>query len=227
MKSFKKTVRRKPGTLTMMMNRAQSAILPAAILGSVFVIVIGVFVSSLMSVPGDWLQPVPVHAVPVPEPPAGEQAAPEEAAAAPVAAPQGECTVSGKFPEKVIQWCGLISRYAAEAGLEPNLVAAVMLQESGGDAKAYSKSGAVGLLQVMPRDGLAAKFMCVNGPCFTSRPTISELEDPEFNVSYGTRMLSGLLSKTGDIREALKAYGPKDVGYYYADIVLTIFNNYR
>jgi len=44
------------------------------------------------------------------------------------------------------------------------LIAAVILQESGGDPSAYSSSGAVGLMQVMPRDGIAAEFMCVNGP---------------------------------------------------------------
>jgi hypothetical protein len=102
--------------------------------------------------------------------------------------------------------------------LDPNLIAAVMLQESGGQHLAYSHSGAVGLMQVMPRDGIAQKFMCKNGPCFTNRPTISELEDPDFNVAYGTGMLAGLNNRFGNIRDALKSYGPMDVGYSYADI---------
>ncbi len=67
-----------------------------------------------------------------------------------------------------------------------------MLIESAGDAGAYSSNGAVGLLQVMPRDGLAAEFMCPNGPCFASRPTTDELMDPEFNLAYGARMLADL-----------------------------------
>jgi soluble lytic murein transglycosylase-like protein len=101
-----------------------------------------------------------------------------------------------------------------------------MLQESGGNHLAYSHSGAVGLLQVMPRDGIAAGFMCKNGPCFAKRPTISELQDPEFNINYGAGMLSGLNNKYLDIREALKSYGPMDVGYAYADKVLAIYSRY-
>lgn len=137
-----------------------------------------------------------------------------------------ECRVSENFPESIRQWCGLITHYADEYGLAPDLIAAVMWQESGGDALAYSHSGAVGLLQVMPRDGLAADFMCANGPCFAGRPTIAELQDPEFNVEYGVRMLSGLQSRLGSLREALKSYGPHDVGYYYADRILAIFEQY-
>ena len=99
--------------------------------------------------------------------------------------------------------------------------------ESGGDEAAYSSSGAVGLMQVMPRDGIAATFECINGPCFASRPTIEELLQPEFNVEYGSQMLAGLVSNLGSPREALKAYGPMDVDYSYADRVLSIYDNYR
>jgi hypothetical protein len=55
---------------------------------------------------------------------------------------------------------------------------------------------------------------------------MEELFNPEFNISYGTKMLSQLIDKYGDLRTALKAYGPKDVGYYYADIVLNIMNSH-
>jgi hypothetical protein len=139
---------------------------------------------------------------------------------------EGNCQLSAQFPQSVQQWCDLIQHYASRRGLSPNLVAALILQESGGDPQAYSHSGAVGLMQVMPRDGLAASFMCHSGPCFTNRPSINELQDPEFNISYGTKMLANLAQKYGDIREALKAYGPMDVGYYYSDIVLGLYQQY-
>lgn len=139
----------------------------------------------------------------------------------------GECTISPAYPDSVRQWCDLIVRYAGENGLEANLVAAVILQESGGNSKAYSKSGAVGLMQVMPNDGLASGFMCVNGPCFSARPSTDELYDPEFNISYGTRMLAGLIHKYGDVREALRSYGPINMGYRYADIILSIKDRYQ
>jgi hypothetical protein len=39
-------------------------------------------------------------------------------------------------------------------------------------------------------------------------------------------MMARLINQRGNIREALKSYGPKDVGYYYADKVLGIYNQY-
>jgi len=137
------------------------------------------------------------------------------------------CDVTPTYPEGVMQWCALITAAANEHGMPSDLIAAVMLQESGGDESAYSSSGAVGLMQVMPRDGIAASFQCINGPCFAGRPTIEELGDPEFNIDYGTSMLAGLQARLGSLREALKAYGPMDVGYRYADNVLAIFESYQ
>jgi len=131
-----------------------------------------------------------------------------------------DCQVSSHFPANVLRWCGLITQHASMKKLSPDLIAAVILQESGGSPQAYSHSGAVGLMQVMPRDGLAASFHCKNGPCFANRPTIKQLEDPAFNIAYGTEMLSNLVARNGNIRDALKSYGPMDVGYSYADKVL-------
>ena len=137
------------------------------------------------------------------------------------------CQLNQEFPSQILQWCDLITRYSLQHDLEPDLLAALIYQESGGDPLAYSHSGAVGLMQVMPNDGLAASFMCPNGPCFQNRPSINELQDPEFNISYGTRMLAGLLQRTGSLREALKSYGPVGVGYYYSDKVLAIYERFR
>ena len=138
-----------------------------------------------------------------------------------------DCEVSASYPEGILQWCEVITALAKQAELPPDLIAAVILQESGGDASAYSSSGAVGLMQVMPRDGIAAAFECINGPCFASRPTIEELQDPGFNIEYGSQMLAGLIGRLGNLREALKSYGPMDVDYRYADTVLAIYENYR
>lgn len=149
------------------------------------------------------------------------------AAAAQPESPATGCSISSSFPHSIQQWCEVIERYSRKYGLDPNLVSAVMLQESGGQPEAYSKSGAVGLMQVMPRDGKASGFMCVNGPCFADRPTMQELFDPEYNVAYGTWMLSDLLRRRGNLRDALKSYGPMDVGYYYADLVIGIMNSHR
>ncbi len=136
------------------------------------------------------------------------------------------CSISDRYPPEVLRWCALIEQSAADHGLPAGLIAAVMLQESGGDPDSYSSSGAVGLMQVMPRDGIASEFMCINGPCFASRPTIEELKDPGFNIAYGSQMLADLAIKHGSYREALFRYGPMDIGYHYADLVLKIWENY-
>jgi len=135
--------------------------------------------------------------------------------------------LSSKFPEKIQQWKPMIESTAFETGLDADLIAAVILQESGGDPLAYSTSGAVGLMQVMARDGLASDFICGNTPCFINRPTIDELLNPSFNIKFGSGYLADLIRKKGGEREALFSYGPMDMGYAYADIVLTIYEKYQ
>jgi soluble lytic murein transglycosylase-like protein len=55
---------------------------------------------------------------------------------------------------------------------------------------------------------------------------MQELFDPQFNVSYGTQLLAGLIQRNGSVRDGLRAYGPRDSGYSYADIVLQIYNSH-
>lgn len=131
------------------------------------------------------------------------------------------------LPEKLQPWCDLIANKAAEYWIDPYLVSAVILQESGGQPEVISTSGAVGLMQIMPSDGIASGFMCINGPCFANRPSSEELLNPEFNIDYGVRMLMGLIGKHGSIRDGLMAYGPYNVGYYYADKVIAIYEQLR
>lgn len=137
------------------------------------------------------------------------------------------CGISNSYPQEVHVWCGLIQFSAEKYQLDANLLAAVILQESGGQADAYSSSGAVGLMQVMPRDGIATNYQCVNGPCFSNRPSMNELFDPAFNIEFGSKMLTNLFNRHGNWRDALKAYGPMDVGYQYADLVMSIYQNYQ
>jgi soluble lytic murein transglycosylase-like protein len=134
------------------------------------------------------------------------------------------CSLNKNIPESVSRWCGLIETEARKNNLDAGLIAAIIYVESGGNPKAYSGSGAAGLMQVMPSDGIAARFECINGPCFAHRPTTAELFDPSFNITYGTHMLAGYVNRYSSIREGLKAYGPMDMGYRYADLVLKIYN---
>ena len=141
--------------------------------------------------------------------------------------PGGQNCTLAQFPPEVSRWCPWIEQSAEQYGMEPELIAALILIESGGDPNAYSTSGAVGLMQVMPRDGIAAGFMCANGPCFANRPSMAELNDPQYNIAYGTSFLSGLFRRYGDLRQALYAYGPAGVGYSYADDVLALAERFR
>ena len=54
------------------------------------------------------------------------------------------------FTEEVQHWANEIVRWSAAAALDPNLAAVVMQIESCGDPRALSRSGAMGLFQVMP-----------------------------------------------------------------------------
>jgi soluble lytic murein transglycosylase-like protein len=200
------------------MNRIQYALFPALLLGILALVLFASLANANEEVQASALQASPT---------AGSTSNPTAPVKAVVQSPAGNCSISTRYPASIRQWCSQIEAYAKKSGIDANLVSAVMLQESGGNPKAYSTSGAVGLMQVMPRDGLAVKFQCSGKPCFASRPSMAELYDPDFNISYGVRMLAGLVQKTGSTREALRSYGPMDVGYYYADKVLKIFDNYQ
>ena len=87
---------------------------------------------------------------------------------------------------------------AAEFGVEPSLVAAVIKTESRFDPDATSSRGAYGLMQLLPE---TARFV-------SERTGISgDYRDPETNIRIGTRYLSYLHSRyDGDERLALAAY---------------------
>jgi len=77
-----------------------------------------------------------------------------------------DCTIAASYPAAVRQWCNWIDNYAQAQNLDPNLIAAVILEESGGNAQAYSSSGAVGLMQIMPRMGWRLAFPADQVPVF-------------------------------------------------------------
>ncbi len=194
------------------MNGAQKAIIP------------GIILSCLLLLSLNRLVNPPGAASAATEAPATEiNEEPDE----PLEVTESNCRVPDQYPPGITEWCGIIEENAQQYGIDPLLVAAVMKVESGGQPEVISSSGAVGLMQVMPRDGIAAGFQCINGPCFAGRPTITELKDPVFNIMYGTRMLAGLIERHGSIREALKSYGPYDVDYWYADLVLELFESLK
>ncbi len=66
------------------------------------------------------------------------------------AAPASAKPISPVFTPEIQHWGKAISRWADQAGVDPNLAATVMQIESCGDPGATSRAGAMGLFQVMP-----------------------------------------------------------------------------
>jgi soluble lytic murein transglycosylase-like protein len=103
----------------------------------------------------------------------------------------GRPGISPIFTAEVQYWDGPIARWAAAAGLNPNLVAVVMQIESCGDPRARSRSGAMGLFQVMPYH-----FIGTEDPY-----------DPDTNALRGLSYLRrSLESAGGNARLALAGY---------------------
>jgi len=123
--------------------------------------------------------------------------------------------------EYVLFYCNEIIDTSRRYNLEPELVSSIILLESGGDSNAISQSGAVGLMQIMSSDGLSRQLY---GDYFSDRPTVSELLNPVYNIEWGVSHLAGLVEIYRDLREALYHYGPIDVGYDYADSIMSMFD---
>lgn len=95
------------------------------------------------------------------------------------------------FTPEVQYWGSRIAAWSAEFGLDPNLAATVMQIESCGYARATSRSGAMGLFQVMP-----FHFSTIDSPY-----------DPDTNARRGLAYLSQSLQRAaGDARLALAGY---------------------
>jgi hypothetical protein len=101
--------------------------------------------------------------------------------------------LSTNVPAAIRRWEPLIARAARKYDLDPNLIAALMQTESGGNPNAVSPMNAIGLLQVL------------NGP-----------SDPEANIDEGAAMLAGHIKRFGSLNLALAAYnaGPNAVVRY-------------
>jgi soluble lytic murein transglycosylase len=95
----------------------------------------------------------------------------------------------------------IVTGHARNYHLDPALLAAVIYQESKFDADARSRSGAIGLMQLLPETakGIALR---TGGTRFV----VSDLYNPEINVRYGAWYLRHLLDKYHDERLALAAY---------------------
>lgn len=126
--------------------------------------------------------------VPYPDPVVETAVAPAEASATPIK------VASAILPDAVLAarpFANLISSVAAANDVDPRLVHAVIEQESNYEARARSKKGAKGLMQLMPET--ARQYGVRNS------------YDPKANLEAGVRHLKDLLSRL-DLPTALAAY---------------------
>lgn len=93
----------------------------------------------------------------------------------------------------------IVRRHSRTFGLDEILVLRVIFVESGGDPRARSRDGAVGLMQLLPRTAAArAEELGLKG---------HSLEDPDDNVMLGCYHLSRMLvAFNGDPHLAVAAY---------------------
>lgn len=99
--------------------------------------------------------------------------------------------ISPIFTREIQYWGGSISKWAASTDLDPNLAATVMQIESCGDPRALSRSGAIGLFQVMP-----FHFYTTDSPY-----------NPDTNAARGLAYLArSLAAAGGNPRLALAGY---------------------
>ena len=95
----------------------------------------------------------------------------------------------------------IVQGHARNYRLDPALLAAVIYQESRFRADAQSRSGAIGLMQLLPA---TAKGIAVRTG--GSRFRVEDLYEPELNVRYGSWYLRHLLDRYGRLETALAAY---------------------
>lgn len=98
---------------------------------------------------------------------------------------------ASRLPAAGRRWAGAIESAAAEAGVDPTLLAALVWAESGFRADAGSGAGAMGLTQLMPG---------------TARGLGVDPHDPVQNLRGGARYLAQQLDRFGSPALALAAY---------------------
>jgi hypothetical protein len=91
------------------------------------------------------------------------------------------------------QWSQQIRSEASDAGIPWQVVAAVVLIESGGNASARSASGGIGLMQVRPDR-------------FPQATDGKDITDPSTNLSVGATVLARLYQQWGTWQQVVAAY---------------------
>src|SRR5213075_497997 len=109
----------------------------------------------------------------------------------------------------------LIERHCKAQGVEPDLLQALMREESALDPKALSWAGALGLTQLMP-----STAQSVARQLKLKRVTNQSLLEPEVNIKLGAHYLGSLVKRfSGNTPFAVGSYnaGPLAIDKWRAD----------
>lgn len=96
------------------------------------------------------------------------------------------------LPPAVARWSDLLTAAGRRHGVDPALLAIVVLVESGGNPRALSPAGAMGLMQVMPATGADIARQRGIAPF-----DVAQLRDPAVNVDFGAWYLARQLAAFG------------------------------
>ena len=97
-----------------------------------------------------------------------------------------------------------VQKYAQEYNVDENLVYALIKAESNFNSNAKSSKDAIGLMQLMES---TAQDVCKKTDLQISSDELSEkLLEPDININIGTKYLSILIQKYGNIEIAITAY---------------------
>lgn len=126
--------------------------------------------------------------------------------------------VSKKYPESIRQWGKYITKAAKKFDLDPDLIAAIIMKESGGNPDALGAAGECGMMQIIAGD---------KNYRFAGRPTCEQLLDPKFNIFYGAEFLKAKIDKYG-FEQGIRCYNGCNAAWsYYVGPVLQIYETYK
>ena len=104
-----------------------------------------------------------------------------------------------------VDYWDLLRKYSASRGLDPYLVAALVVQESNFDPIIRSHANAIGLMQILPSTARAyGRKLGIRN--YSER----RLTDAEVNVIIGTQIFADTIKKFGGVHFALAAYNAGD-----------------
>ena len=141
--------------------------------------------------PTPAVDPAPPDPDPEPDPQPEPVTDPPQPPLEPYALSDAQLTRAKKYQR-------IVAKAAADHGVDANLINGIIWTETKFNAKARNRSGASGLMQLMP---ITSKAMAKR----LGRP--HRPMDPDFNIHAGTKLLSQLLKKfDGDEELALFGY---------------------